>query len=100
MKTFSASSRFKQTNITQLRVRLYIPARYQQEPMISRLISDYGLIVNITGAMLEHNTQKEGCFDLELRGTFEQIKRGLGYLESFQIQVIGKPNPAGDSWNC
>lgn len=100
MKTFStALPRAKQTSVTQLRVRLYIPAHYQQEPVLSRLISNYGLVVNITGAVLENNTHKDGCFDLELRGSFEQIKRGLGYLDSLHIQVIGKPNPAGDSWN-
>lgn len=101
MKTpFTALPGAKQTSVTQLRVRLYIPAHYQQEPVISRLISNYGLVVNITGAILESNSHSNGCFDLELRGSFEQIRRGLSYLNSLQIQVIGKPNPAGDSWSC
>lgn len=80
-------------NLTQIRLRIYLPQCYQQEPVISRLISAYRLVVNITGA-------RQGCFDLELKGTPPQISHGLTYLESLNINIFGKANPDGDSWYC
>lgn len=84
---------------TQLRVRIYIPAEYQHEPVLSNLICKSGLVVNITSAMLGVNTEG-GQFDLELRGATAQIHEGLRYLASLNIKIIGKPNTAGDSWHC
>ncbi|MFB2978197.1 NIL domain-containing protein [Microseira sp. BLCC-F43] len=89
-----------QSSVTQIRLRVEIPPCYQQEPVISRLIRDHGLIVNITGAKLGQNTGLQGYFDLELRGTQPQICSGLTYLQSLNIKVIGKANPDGDSWHC
>lgn len=85
--------------ITQIRVCVYIPKSYLNEPVISRLISDYGLIVNITGAMLEANTDSAGRFDLEIRGSVAQINHGIAYLESLNLKIIGKPHVNGDSWS-
>lgn len=86
-------------NTTKIRLHLQIPQHYQQEPVISRLIATYGLVVNITGAKLEH-TGGEGRFDLEIDGTVPQIWRGLAYLESLNLKIRGKPNAEGDSWSC
>lgn len=83
-----------------LRLRVYIPPCYQQDPVISRLISEFDLVVNITGAMLGKNTGGEGCFDLELRGKQPQICRCLTYLQSKDIKIIGKANVDGDGWYC
>jgi len=44
-------------DFTKTRIRLHIPPDYQQEPVISRLSSDYSLSVNITGAKLAATTQ-------------------------------------------
>lgn len=85
-------------DFTKTRIRLHIPPDYQQEPVISRLSSDYGLSVNITGAKLAATTQA-GIFELELRGTPQQIQTGLTYLRSLNVKVIGKPNAEGDSWH-
>ncbi|ARV57851.1 hypothetical protein BZZ01_03685 [Nostocales cyanobacterium HT-58-2] len=90
----------KNISTTKIRVRLHIPNRYQQEPVISRLIAIHGLIVNITGAMLGKHTNGEGRFDLEIRGTVPQIWRGLAYLESLNLKIIGKPNTDEDGWYC
>lgn len=84
---------------TQLRLRIYIPQRYLQEPILSRLIADYGLSMTITGALLNPGTQP-GQFDLELRGTLQQLRAGLSYLESIDVKLIGKANFAGDGWHC
>ena len=89
----------KHTDTTQIRLQLHIPSFYQQEPVISRLISDYGLLINITGARLEATAHDQGQFDLELRGTPQQIHRGLTYLQSLHIKIIGKSNAEGDSWH-
>ncbi|BAZ21270.1 hypothetical protein NIES4073_21480 [Kalymmatonema gypsitolerans NIES-4073] len=91
---------FKSSNTTKMRLRLHIPRRYQQEPVISRLIAIHGLVVNITGAMLGKHTNGEGRFDLEIRGTVPQIRHGLAYLESLNLKIVGKPNADGDSWYC
>ena len=87
----------KHRDFTRIRIQIHIPPDYQQEPVISRLISNHGLLINITGAKLEPATQ-EGKFDLELRGTPQQIHTVLMYLRSLNIKLIGKPNAEGDSW--
>ncbi|RAM50486.1 MAG: hypothetical protein C6Y22_16405 [Hapalosiphonaceae cyanobacterium JJU2] len=94
------SKKTKHSNITQTRLRLYIPQCYQNQPIISQLISKYGLVVNITGASLEKNAGKEGCFDVQLKGDISQISSGLSYLASLNLKIIGKPNADGDSWYC
>ncbi|MFB2771195.1 NIL domain-containing protein [Pelatocladus sp. BLCC-F211] len=90
----------KHNTNTQIRLRLYIPQCYQNQPIISQLISKYGLVVNITGASLEKNAGKEGCFDVQLKGDISQISSGLSYLASLNLKIIGKPNADGDSWYC
>ncbi|MBN3906902.1 MAG: NIL domain-containing protein [Nostoc sp. NMS1] len=94
------SSGYKKSQVTQIRLRIYIPKCYLQAPVISQLISAYGLVVNITRAMLQPNTDGEGCFDIELRGTVPQISSGLAYLESLNLRIMGKPNADGDHWFC
>jgi ABC-type methionine transport system ATPase subunit len=90
----------KNSSMTQLRLRLYIPKVYWQKPIISQIISQFNLTVNITGAELEKNNNLPGCFDLELRGSMSQIHDALNYLESLNIKILGKPNTEGDSWYC
>ncbi|MBN3922203.1 NIL domain-containing protein [Nostoc sp. NMS4] len=69
------------------RIRLRIPKDYHQEPVISRLVSDYGLTVNITAAILGANAVGDGWFDLELQGTDAQIQSGLTYLRDLELEV-------------
>jgi L-aspartate semialdehyde sulfurtransferase ferredoxin len=47
-----------ESSVNQIRLPVHIPLSYQQEPVISRLISNYGLVVNITGAMLGENVDR------------------------------------------
>jgi L-aspartate semialdehyde sulfurtransferase ferredoxin len=89
----------EKNQITQIRVRIYIPKTYIKEPIISQLISMYGLVVNITQALLGENTGGEGNFDLTLQGTIKQISSGLAYLEALNIKIEGKGNVEGDSWH-
>lgn len=91
--------RSKHARLTITRIHLQIPISYRGEPVISRLISEFGLSVNITGAMAGSNTDERGYFDLELRGTVQQINHGLSFLESLDLTVVGKPNAHEDEWH-
>lgn len=80
-----------------IRLRLEIPAVYAQEPIFSRLISEFKLVVNITEANLSRDAVVSDC-DIEIRGTAQQLHQGLGYLRSLNIRMMGKPNPAEEDW--
>lgn len=72
---------------TQRRIRIRIPKHYHSEPVISRLVSDYHLIVNITAAILGANANGDGWFDLELEGSETQINHGLMYLDELDLEL-------------
>jgi ABC-type methionine transport system ATPase subunit len=74
------------------RIRIRIPKNYHQEPVISSLVSECGLTVNITAAILGANAVGDGWFDLELRGTNEQIHHGLTYLQNLQLEIWDETN--------
>ena len=80
------------------RIKIQIPKRCMKEPVISRLTSEHGLTVNITGAMLGAHSYEEGWFDLELHGLPQQVQSALAYLQELNVKIWGKPNPDGDSW--
>jgi hypothetical protein len=69
--------------LTHKRIRIRIPRDYHQEPVISRLVSDFGLTVNIAAAILGANAVGDGWFDLELQGTNE-----AGYKSTVIIQSV------------
>lgn len=80
----------------QTRIRICIPKRYQQEPIISKLISEYGLTVNIAAALLGANAREDGWFDLELQGTVPQIQTALLYLNDLDLEIWYESEP--ESW--
>jgi hypothetical protein len=73
--------------ITHTRIRIRIPKHYQQEPIISNLISQYGLTVNIAAALLGANAREDGWFDLELQGALPQIQSALLYLNDLNLEI-------------
>ena len=84
---------------TQTRVRIRIPKNYHDEPVLSRLISHHGLTVNITGALLGANARDDGWFDLELRGTREQIRSALLYFNELDLEIWNENTEAlHDGW--
>lgn len=87
---------YKAQSLVQLRLRIYVVS--QQAAIIERLISDYGLTINIVQAVPEQNPFPNQ-FDLELCGTIEQVQQGLTYLHSVSLTIQGKPNVDGDSWH-
>lgn len=80
------------------RIKIQIPKRCRKEPVISRLTSEHGLTVNITGAMLGAHSYEEGWFDLELHGLPLQVQSAIAYLQDLNVKIWGKPNPDGDGW--
>lgn len=82
----------------QTRIRLRIPKQYQQEPIISRLISEHQLTVNIAAALLGANARDDGWFDLELRGTTPQLRSALIYLNDLDLEIWHDAETAEDNW--
>jgi ABC-type methionine transport system ATPase subunit len=74
-------------SLTHQRIRVRITKNYHQEPVIYRLVSEYGLTVNIKAAFLEQDTISDGWFDLELQGTEAQIQNGLAYFEQLKLEI-------------
>jgi hypothetical protein len=82
--------------LTEKRIRVRIPKDYRQEPVISRLVSDYGLVVNISAAVLGANGVGDGWFDLGLQGTTAKIDNALIYLNDLALEVWS--NSDVDGW--
>jgi hypothetical protein len=70
-----------------LRVRVRVPKVYHREPVISKLIADYGLSVTIFAALLGANGKEDGWFDLILGGTPSQVQEGLLYLNDLNLEI-------------
>ena len=83
---------------THKRIRVRIPKEYNDEPVISRLVSQYGVTVNITAALLGANARDDGWFDLELRGTSPQIQSALTYLDEMDLEMWNESNSEEDGW--
>ena len=84
---------------TQTRIRIRVPKEYHQEPVISNLISEYGLTVNFNAALLGVKTSDDGWFDLELNGTSQQIESALIYLNDLDVEVWSNSNkPDEETW--
>jgi hypothetical protein len=71
----------------QLRIRIRIPKQFQHEPIISSLISQHQLTVNIEAALLGANAREDGWFDLNLQGTMPQIRSALLYLNDLDLEI-------------
>jgi len=72
-----------QTN--RIRLQLCISKNHYHKPVISELVSRYGVTVNITGALLKPDVQNDGWFDLEIWGSQDQLFSSFSYLQSFFI---------------
>ena len=72
---------------TQERIRVRIPKRYHQEPVISQLVSEYHLRVNIMAAILGANANGDGWFDLELQGTQTNLQQAMLYLNDLDLEI-------------
>lgn len=95
---FSASTGVEDSRPTHKRIRLRIPKEYHSEPVISRLISQHGLTVNINAALLGANIPQDGWFDLDLRGTQEQIRSALIDLNDLDLEIWDELRAQDDGW--
>lgn len=82
----------------QTRIRVRIPKQYHQDPIISDLIRQYGVTVNITAALLSVNAKEDGWFDLELRGTVAQVQSALGYLNDLNLEIWRESDEQQSGW--
>jgi hypothetical protein len=69
-------------------IHIRVPQQYLHQPVVSRLISRYNLIINITAAFLEAHTAKDGWFNLEIQGSSQQIEAGFAYLETLKVEIV------------
>jgi len=75
-------------NLQPIYIRTRIPKTYERQPIISRLISCYGLTVNIVAALLGTSYRNDGWCDLELLGSSQQVEAGLTYLQELNIEIF------------
>lgn len=83
---------------TKTRIRLRIPKHYYGDPVISRLVSHYGITVNIAAALLSANARDDGWFDLELQGTTHQLESALTYLNELDLEIWRQSDTEEDGW--
>jgi ABC-type methionine transport system ATPase subunit len=88
----------KHNRPTQTRIRIRIPQKYQDAPVISNLASHHNLDINILAAVLGKNGIGDGWFDLQLNGHSEQIDSALIYLSELDIEVWYESNREQDGW--
>lgn len=72
---------------TSHRIRIRVPQEHQSEPVISELVSRFGLTINIAAALLGKDGRGDGWFDLELRGPRDRILQALDYLNDLAVEV-------------
>lgn len=80
------------------RIRVQIPKKYQDEPLISRLATQHNLDVNISAATLGLDSHASGWFDLQLRGKSQDIINAVHYLLEQDIEVLQWDENEIDGW--
>jgi ABC-type methionine transport system ATPase subunit len=68
-------------------IHLCIPKKYQQEPIISKLTSEYHLNVNISAALLGTDSYSSGWFEVPLEGEEPSIQAAIAYLTDLKVVV-------------
>lgn len=82
----------------QTRIRIQIPQRYRQQPIISELAQLHGVKVNIVAAILGANAEGDGWFDLMLDGSPQQIDSALIYLAELNVRIWHESSSEPDGW--
>ncbi|BBC26919.1 NIL domain-containing protein [Pseudanabaena sp. ABRG5-3] len=67
-------------------IKVRIPEDLHGEPVISNLISQHGVTVNIVSATLGINAGS-GWFHLSLKGAYAQIQTAIAYLNDLDIEI-------------
>ncbi|MCG9885093.1 MAG: NIL domain-containing protein [Cyanobacteria bacterium] len=80
---------------TSHRIRIRVPQEHQSEPVISELVSRFGLTINIAAALLGKDGRGDGWFDLELRGPRDRILQAMDYLNDLAVEVWDRDSQEG-----
>lgn len=83
------------TRLIQQRLRIRVPKQYQQEPVISHIVSNFGLKININAAILGPNGNTDGWFELQLTGQQHAIDSALNYLNELGMETWTGENITG-----
>ena len=76
-----------ENQIIRKQIRLRVPRDFHQEPIISRLVSDYGLTINIKAAILGANGVGDGWFDIDLQGLATHMDGAVNYLRDIGLEI-------------
>ena len=68
-------------------IRIQVPQSLHQVPIISTLITEYKLIVNIRGAILDQKAIGGGWFDLLLDGEDLNLEQSILYLKDIGVEI-------------
>jgi len=77
------------------RILFMFPPKAAELPIVTHLVRDYDLDVNIFRALV--NQKEEGFMMVDLTGTEENIRRGLDFAARQEIQI--SENQLGMQWN-
>lgn len=83
---------------TSTRIRIKIPKKYHQKPIIANLASEHNLKVNILSAILTKDPYEDGLFDLEMIGHSQAIDAALIHLSELDIEVWHEAASETDGW--
>jgi len=81
--------------MTTRKVFFYFPQCQTETPVVTHLVRDYDLEVNIFRAKV--NAEEEGYLVLDLTGEQDRIDRAVAYVESLGVEV--RTRNKGLSWN-
>lgn len=82
----------------QVNIKIEIPTKHHQQGLIAELISLYNLKVNIIGAFLCQDGNSAGWFDIELEGTYNQVRNALIFLTENDVTIWKTLTKEYDSW--
>lgn len=72
------------TMLTKRRVRLTYPPALLDQPILSSLITQFNVVVNVVEASV---TSEQGWFVVDVQGSAEAVVRGLDWVAEQGIQV-------------
>jgi hypothetical protein len=88
----------QENRYTEARIKIKVPQKYYQEPILNYLVVNHNLEVNFLGALLGANGQNDGWFDLVLKGHSEQINNALLELAELDVEVWHISGQETDGW--
>jgi len=68
------------------RLKLKIPANLINEPIIYKMVTQFDIMPNILTARLDEDS--EGEVLIEIKGTPENIERGIHYIKQLNIEIV------------